>query len=149
LQPRLRVYESSSDNCRWLKVVVSIGFKELQSVYQFLAVEAQTILLERDRHHPPRPTSPTFFNLPRTRSRARSNTSPNPSLKPAGPQRQFAASFTGPHMMRQMWSAAVSAKKLATRSVSRTVPAQTFSTRHSSQSCKSTYPSHRVMCSYS
>ncbi|KAF8490132.1 hypothetical protein F5888DRAFT_1808270 [Russula emetica] len=69
------------------------SLKELQSVYQFLAVEAQTILLERGRHHPPRPTSPTFFNLPRPRSRARSNTSPNPSLEPAGPQRQFAAAF--------------------------------------------------------
>lgn len=75
-----------------MRVVVSIGLKELQSVYQFLAVEAQTFL-ERGRHHPPRPTSPTFFNLPLPRSRARSNTSPNPSLEPAGPQRQFAAAF--------------------------------------------------------
>ena len=56
-------------------------------------MEAQTALLERSRHHPPRATSPTFFNLPRTRSRARSNTSPNPSLEPAGPQKQFAAAF--------------------------------------------------------
>ena len=58
-------------------------------------MEAQTVLLERGRHHPPRPISPTFFNLPlpRPRSRARSNTSPNPSLEPAGPQRQFAAAF--------------------------------------------------------
>lgn len=55
-------------------------------------MEAQTVL-ERGRHHPPRPTSPTFFNLPRPRSRARSNTSPNPSLEPAGPQRQFATAF--------------------------------------------------------
>lgn len=70
----------------------STGLKELQSVYQSLAVEAQTVL-ERGRHHPPRPTSPTFFNLPRPRSRARSNTSPNPSLERAGPLRQFAAAF--------------------------------------------------------
>ena len=61
-------------------------------MYQSLSAEAQTIL-ERGRHHPPRPTSPTFFNLPRPRSRARSNTSPNPSLERAGPQRQFAAAF--------------------------------------------------------
>jgi hypothetical protein len=83
----------SFKNCRWLKVVVSTGLRELQSVYQFLAVEAQTVLLERGRYHSPRPTSPTFFHLPRPRSRARSNTSPNPSLEPAGPLRQFAAAF--------------------------------------------------------
>jgi hypothetical protein len=76
-----------------LKVVVSTGLKEIQSVYQFLAVEAQTVLPERDRHHPPRPTSPAFFNLSRICSRARSNTSPNPSLEPVDPQGQFAASF--------------------------------------------------------
>jgi hypothetical protein len=73
--------------------LLSIGLKELQTVYQFLAVEAQTVLLERGRYHPPRPTSPTFFNLPRPRSRARANTSPNPSLEPTGPQKQFAAAF--------------------------------------------------------
>ncbi len=73
--------------------LLSTGLKELQSVYQFLAVEAQTTLLERSRHHPTRATSPTFFNLPRPRSRARSNTSPNPSIEPTGPQKQFAAAF--------------------------------------------------------
>jgi hypothetical protein len=50
------------------------------------AQTAQTALLERSRHPPPRATSPTFFNLPRPRSRARSNTSPNPSLEPADPK---------------------------------------------------------------
>ena len=69
------------------------GLKEIQIVYQSLAIEAQTALLERNRPHPSRATSPTFFNLPRPRSRARSNTSPNPSLEPADSQRQFAASF--------------------------------------------------------
>jgi len=56
-------------------------------------VEAQTSLLERGRQHPPRATSPTFFNLPRPRSRARSHTSPNPSLERADPHKQFAALF--------------------------------------------------------
>jgi len=69
------------------------GLKELQTVYQSLAAEVQTALLERARHLPPRATSPTFFNLPRPRSRARSHTSPNPSLERAGPHKQFAASF--------------------------------------------------------
>jgi hypothetical protein len=56
-------------------------------------VAAQTTLLERSRHHLPRATSPTFFNLPLPRSRARSNTSPNPPLEYADPQKQFAAAF--------------------------------------------------------
>jgi hypothetical protein len=56
-------------------------------------VEAQTTLLERGRNNPPRATSPTFFNLPRPRSRARSHTSPNPSLERADRYKQFAASF--------------------------------------------------------
>jgi len=58
-------------------------------------VEAQTAL-EREQQPTrdlPRATSPTFFNLPRPRSRARSNTSPNPTLGPADPRRQLAASF--------------------------------------------------------
>ncbi|KAI9461876.1 hypothetical protein F5148DRAFT_1214570 [Russula earlei] len=69
--------------------------KELHSIYQSLAVQAQTAL-ERGRQpvqDPPRPTSPTFFNLPRPRSRARSNTSPNPILELADAHKQFAASF--------------------------------------------------------
>jgi hypothetical protein len=69
------------------------GLKELQTVYQSLAVAAQTTLLERGRNDPPRATSPTFFNLPRPRSRARSHTSPNPSLERADLHKQFAASF--------------------------------------------------------
>ena len=56
-------------------------------------MEAQTTLLERGRNNPPRATSPTFFNLPRPRSRARSHTSPNPSLERADLHKQFAASF--------------------------------------------------------
>ncbi|KAH9954540.1 hypothetical protein BC827DRAFT_1272511 [Russula dissimulans] len=71
------------------------NLKELQGIYQSLAVEAQSAL-EREQQptrDPPRATSPTFFNLPRPRSRARSNTSPNPTLGPADPRKQFAASF--------------------------------------------------------
>ncbi|KAH9971274.1 hypothetical protein BJV74DRAFT_246190 [Russula compacta] len=68
------------------------GLKKLQSVYHSLANEAQTTLLERGAH-PPRATSPTFFNLPRPRSRARSNTSPNPPLEHTDSHKQFAASF--------------------------------------------------------
>ncbi|KAI0247749.1 hypothetical protein BJV78DRAFT_896701 [Lactifluus subvellereus] len=67
--------------------------KELQTIYQSLAVEAQTVLLEPTRH-PPRATSPTFFNLPRPRSRARSNTSPNSSLEVADSHKQISALFS-------------------------------------------------------
>lgn len=70
-----------------------LGLKELQNTYQSLAVEAQTVLLERTSH-PPRATSPTFFNLPRPRSRARSNTSPNPSLEVADSHKQISALFS-------------------------------------------------------
>ncbi|KAI0295605.1 hypothetical protein B0F90DRAFT_1820436 [Multifurca ochricompacta] len=67
--------------------------KDIQSVYQSLEVEAQAVLLERARHPPPRATSPTFFHLPRPRSRARSNTSPNPFLEIADPHKRFSALF--------------------------------------------------------
>jgi hypothetical protein len=87
--------------------LLSPGLKEIQSVYQSLTMEAQTALLERSRHHPPRATSPTFFNLPRPRSRARSNTSPNPSLEPADPQKQFAAAaFHLDHKYKISWECA-------------------------------------------
>ncbi|KAI0259439.1 hypothetical protein BC834DRAFT_974247 [Gloeopeniophorella convolvens] len=66
--------------------------KDLQSLYQSLASEAQAVLLEEPRP-PSRTTSPTFFNLPRPRSRARSNTNPNPIIVTANPHKQFAASF--------------------------------------------------------
>jgi hypothetical protein len=93
----------SSQHLKWLS-----GLKELQNIYQSLAVDAQTALLER-RRHPPRATSPTFFNLPlpRPRSRARSNTSPNPSLEPADPHKQFAASFFNlDHKYKISWECA-------------------------------------------
>jgi len=69
------------------------GLKELQTVYQSLAVEAQTTLLEHGWNNPPHATSPMFFNLSHPCSRARSHTSPNPFLEHADLHKQFAVSF--------------------------------------------------------
>ncbi|KAH9168351.1 hypothetical protein EDB89DRAFT_1992029 [Lactarius sanguifluus] len=68
--------------------------KELQSVYQSLTVEAQAVLLEPPRNpSASRTTSPTFFHLPRPRSRARSNTSPSPFIENTDSRKQIAVSF--------------------------------------------------------
>ncbi|KAA1478798.1 hypothetical protein DENSPDRAFT_934411 [Dentipellis sp. KUC8613] len=63
--------------------------KELQGTYEVLVREIQAVIAEHSRP-PSRATSPTFFSIPRPRSRARSNTNPTASHDTS---KQFATAF--------------------------------------------------------
>ncbi|KAI0319099.1 hypothetical protein OF83DRAFT_1170502 [Amylostereum chailletii] len=66
--------------------------KELQAIYQSLVQDAEQAIADgvRESQPPSRATSPIIFNLPRPRSRARSNATPSPV---PDSRQHFASSF--------------------------------------------------------